>query len=121
MYNIYIYIYIVLCIGCRTTKAGAATIDATATFREVAPMSCISHKHGAKHDTGESASKTFGNMPRGKVREAMQTGVRQVQQRAAGRRKVGKAKVKVVKPVSAFVLVYTLGDEMYKWTRSSSL
>ena len=50
-----------------------------------------------------------------------QTGVRKVQQCSAGRQKVGKTKVKAVKPDSAFVLVYSLGDEMYKWTRASSL
>ena len=49
-----------------------------------------------------------------KIREAKQTGVRKVQKRAAGSQKVGKSKVKAVKPDSAFVLVYSLGDEMYK-------
>ena len=32
-----------------------------------------------------------------------------------------ESNVKAVKPDSAFVLVYSLGDEMYKWTRMCSL
>lgn len=61
------------------------------------------------------------DLPRSKIREAKQTGVRKRQKRAAGCQKVGKSKVKAVKPDSAFVLVYSLGDEMYKWVRSGSL
>uniref|UniRef100_A0A7S1MBM8 J domain-containing protein n=1 Tax=Alexandrium catenella TaxID=2925 RepID=A0A7S1MBM8_ALECA len=59
--------------------------------------------------------------PRSKVREVEQTGVRMAQQRASGKQKVGKSKVKAVEPDSAFVLVYSLGDEMYKWVRATSL
>ena len=43
------------------------------------------------------------------------------QKRCAGQQKVAKHKVKSIKPNSAFVLVYSFGDEMYRWARVSSL
>lgn len=43
------------------------------------------------------------------------------QKRAAGGQKFGKQRVKETTQTSAFVLVYSLGDEMYRWARTSSL
>ena len=43
------------------------------------------------------------------------------QKRCAGQQKVAKHRVKSIKPNSAFVLVYSFGDEMYRWARVSSL
>ena len=60
------------------------------------------------------------DLPRSKVRESNQSGVKKRQQRAAGKQKVGTSKVKTKKPDSTFVLVYSLGDEMYKWVRTSN-
>mmetsp|Transcript_51497 Transcript_51497/g.116786 ORF Transcript_51497/g.116786 Transcript_51497/m.116786 type:complete len:447 (+) Transcript_51497:78-1418(+) len=61
------------------------------------------------------------DLARTKVRESNLKGVVKQQKRVAGRQRVGKHKVKAVKPDHQFVLVYSFGDEMYRWARVSSL
>jgi hypothetical protein len=55
------------------------------------------------------------------LREAKQHGVKKRQAKSAGKQKVSTAKVKEAKPDSTCVLVYSLGDEMYKWVRVGCL
>eukprot|EP00930_Biecheleria_cincta_P047388 TRINITY_DN32840_c0_g1_i1.p1 TRINITY_DN32840_c0_g1~~TRINITY_DN32840_c0_g1_i1.p1 ORF type:complete len:433 (-),score=64.63 TRINITY_DN32840_c0_g1_i1:165-1394(-) len=61
------------------------------------------------------------DLPRTSIREATRKGVSKRQTCAAGQQKFGKQRVRQTKRDSTFVLVYSLGDEMYRWARASSL
>lgn len=66
-------------------------------------------------------SRYLSRIPRNRIRESKRKGVMKHQKKAAGGQKFCKQRVKETSQTSAFVLVYSLGDEMYKWTRTSSL
>ena len=58
------------------------------------------------------------DLPRTSIREATRKGVTKEQTRAAGQQKFGKPRVRQTMRDKTFVLVYSLGDEMYRWAKA---